>query len=197
MTKNYLIVFPATVVLLCAAFSVSFAQQTAPSTPSPNNCPIDGQQLKTLLEEMRLLRQEVRQISLKTHRLLSVSDQYARKQARVDSLTREIDRLKSQLGNVDDTAKDEEALKEIETALNETFEPKARAQLIQAHAVFKSALEKQKKRNEEFIATTREKLQQLEVKLGEEQGELSSLKDEMNKLNQELDRLAVERQNRK
>jgi DNA repair exonuclease SbcCD ATPase subunit len=200
MTKNQLYRLAAILVCLLAASSVSWAQQPAspakPPAPASNNCQVDGQQLKMLFDEVRQLRRDLRKISVDTHRLLAVSDQHSRQQARVDALTREIERLKSQLSSVEDTGKDEEALKEIETALNETGDPRARAQLVQAHAVFKSTLDKQKRRNEEFIASGRTKLQQLEYKLVEEQERLSGLRDEMERLNRELDRLAVERGNK-
>ena len=184
-------------LFLLVASSVAWGQQTGQTGQGQNGCQIDGQQLKALFDEVRQLRQELRKVSLDTHRLLFLSDQYARQQAKVDGLNKEVERLKTQLGNVDDLSKDEEAVKELETALNETNDPKARVQLVQAHAVFKSALEKQRKQLEEFVVNTRQKLQQTEVNLQEEQEKLSGFKQEMDKLNQELDRLAVDRDRKK
>jgi len=172
--------------LLCAAPSFNaFAQQGAasPAAPSP-----EAQLLRTLIDEVRQLRVASQRNSLNLHRAQTLTDRMARQQTRVESLAEEIEQLKTQVQQSLDTSRDEDEMKELEAAINDTADTQQRAVLIQSYNGMKRAIERQREYARQEAERSRSRQQQLEIALRAEQSKLAELQDQFDALEREFEK---------
>jgi len=172
--------------LFCAALSFNaFAQQTAasPAAPSP-----EAQLLRTLIDEVRQLRAVSQRNSLNLHRAQMLTDRMARQQTRVESLTEEIEQLKTQIQQSLDTSRDDDEMKELEAAINDTADQQQRAVLIQSYNGMKRAIERQREYARQEAERNRSRQQQLEIALRAEQARLAELQDQFDALEREFEK---------
>ena len=179
--------------LLCLALaSNAFAQQSAPPTaqsiaPSP-----EAQLLRALLDEVRQLRQATQRATLNQHRAQLLTGQLARQQARVESLTEEVEQLKAAQQHSYDAHRDQEELQELEAAFQREPNPAVREQLRQNYLGLQRALTRQQEDARQEAERQRQRQQQLEINLSAEQARLAELQEQLDTLAREFDKPSTE-----
>lgn len=175
---------------LILTLSLSAMAQTQPAaTQSPTASMPDVQLLRAILEELRLQRAVLQRTYVNAYRAQTLTERLARQQARVDSLNEEITQLKSLIQQSQDSSREEEELKDLLAAINETT-PQQREPLIQSYNSLKRALERQREYARQETERSRERQQQLETSLHAEQTKLAELQGQLEEMDRELEKLA-------
>ncbi len=175
-----------TLCLFCGVLSFNaFAQQSTslPTAPSP-----EAQLLRALIDEVRQLRAVTQRNNLNLYRARVLADRLARQQTCVESLTEEIEQLKARIQQSLDTSRDEDEMKELEAAINETVDPQQRAILIQSYNSVKRAIERQREYARQEADRSRSRQQQLEIALRAEQAKLGELQEQLDTVEREFDK---------
>ncbi len=198
MTKLY------TLLPLCLWLCLSGGTAFAQSQPSSNGAPAVATAsspeviyLRSIVEEVRLLRVSMQQMMGNTLRTRILVEQLAKQQTRVDVLLEEITHIKTFISQAQDSKRGEDEIQEMETRIRESGDPQERARLQHDYATFKRTLERERAalQKEAFEQQTRQT--QLENSLRQEQAKLAELQGQLDALDQELERLLVETKPRK
>lgn len=179
---------------LCLLFAAphALAQQASNNPPAQASSAQDGQSMRALLEEVRQLRLVLQRNSVNAYRAQTLMERLARQQRRVDDLTAELDQIKAQLQQAQELNREEDELKDLEATINETADPQARAQLLQAYASLKRSLARQREYARQEAERCRERQQQLEMSLSAEQGRLAEIQEQLNAVDREMDKQIAE-----
>ncbi len=174
------------IALLAGTQALAQAPAATPAAPVASSP--EAQLLRALLDEVRQMRLALQRASINTHRAQRLTERLARQQNRVDSLAEEVEQLKTLIQQTQDTAREEDELKELEATINETPDPQARAQLAQSYTILKRSLARQKEYARQEADRHRERQQQLEATLRQEQSRLAELQDQLDAIERELDK---------
>ena len=179
--------------LLCLALAGSaFAQQNAPPN-SPNLAPSpEAQLLRALLDEVRQLRQTMQRATFNQYRTQTLTGQLARQQARVESLTEEVEQLKAAQQQSYDARRDQEELQELETAFQREPNSALREQLRQNYLSMQRALTRQQEDLHQDAERQRQRQSQLEINLRTEQARLAELQEQLDAVAREFDKPSTE-----
>lgn len=175
---------------LCLVAAGAYAQTPVPGqppaqaiAPSP-----EAQLLRVLIDEVRQLRATLQRINVNSYRVQTLNDRLTQQQNRVDSLTEELEQTKAMLAQAMDTSEDEAELKEMEIAWQETTNPAKREELLLAYQSFKRSLVRKRESVRHEAARQRERQQQLEMALRQEQARLAEVQEQLAALNTELEK---------
>lgn len=176
--------------LFCLGLTATraWAQTQPAAAPSPVAATPEAQLLRAILEEQRLTRITLQRVYVNAYRAQMLTERLARQQARVDALGEEITQLKSVIQQAQDTARDEDELKDLLATINETTDPQQRAALVQSYNSLKRALERQREYARQEAERSREHQQQLEAALRTEQTKLAELQEQLDALDREFDK---------
>ncbi|HNG34800.1 MAG TPA: hypothetical protein PK012_34305, partial [Blastocatellia bacterium] len=193
MTKLYTLL--PLCLWLCLCGGTTFAQSQTPSNGAPAVATASSPEviyLRSIVEEVRLLRVSMQQMMGNTLRTRILVEQLAKQQARVDVLLEEITHIKTFISQAQDSKRGEDEMQEMETRIRESGDPQERARLQHDYATFKRTLERERAalQKEAFEQQTRQT--QLENSLRQEQAKLAELQSQLDALDQELERLLVE-----
>ncbi len=179
-------VFFATVSLLFLLCVVSTLPVTAQETPKTPNGQSNEQLLKEILAELKTLRSTLAKTNLNQLRFQTTFEQYKSQQNRVDSMSREIDSLKSQLIAASPfRANGEEVVKASEERLQEATDPRMRQTFERQIQSAKRNLEAQDQREKKM----KERQSNLEIQLPVEQAKLDQLSFEVERIKQDINAL--------
>ena len=176
-------------VFCLALASNAFAQQPAAPNVAPSP---EAQLLRALLEEVRQLRQTMQRATFNQYRTQTLTGQLARQQARVESLTEEIEQLKAAQQQAYDARRDQEELQELETAYKREPNPTMREQLRQSYQSMQRALTRQQEDQRLDAERHRQRQSQLEINLRGEQTRLAELQEQLDAVAREFDKPAIE-----
>ncbi len=162
-------------VFFTAAVSVS-GQTEKPAEPLPDD---DRQVLRALLEEMRELRLALQRANVASYRLQVTLERIRLQQARVDSVSRAVENVRSRLSDLKASRPQmEEQIKYAEDLMNSTTDLKRRGELEQEIRAMKAhqssrAREEEQSRNREAELILELQLEQ--AKLGDLNNQLDSM----------------------
>lgn len=181
MKKNFAIT--SFLFLVCLLLSVQTpAQETAGAQDKPSS----EQVLREILAEIKQLRLVVAKTNASQVRFQITFDQHKAQQARVDSMTREMESLKNQLTtSVQFRANNEEMIKTVEDRLQQAADPRQRQTLERQVQQIKRNLETQDQREKRM----KERQTNLEMQMPAEQIKLDQLNFEMERIKQDLNSL--------
>lgn len=194
--KTIKIVIYLLAILTSAVLNISVQAQSTDKPVVPQPISPEVQYLRAIHEELRLLRAVMQQTAIGSIRARILAEHLARQQGRVEMVSEEINRLKAMIAQVQDTARGEDDLLELETQIRETPDPQERARLIQAYNSFKRSLERDRAALDREAVEQTAKLQQLEISLQMEQARLTELQSQLERLDRELERLGATAVNR-
>jgi thioester reductase-like protein len=181
--------------MLCLATIATSAQtpvaQSPTSTHPQTAASPETQLLRALLEEVRQLRAILQQTTVGTLRARLLTEQVAKQQMRVDTLSEEINQLKALITQAQDTTRGDDELQELETQIRETSDPQERARLLQSYAAFKRAIERERAALKKEAVEQQSRQMQLETTLRLEQAKLADLQGQLESLDRELEKLAA------
>jgi hypothetical protein len=187
-------------LLICIAVLFLVSAQSTPAQsgatvePSAKE-PNEARVLRVLLDEMRQLRLTLETFNLRQLRSTIVQERVRRQEGRIETLNSDLEKSRKQIrdlttrGGYDDEL---EELKEVETAIKETNDECARAQLTQDYARLKHALERRKKADSEALERLRLLEPQLNTQLQTELDRLAELDSQLEGLERELDQQIAE-----
>ncbi len=179
-------------LLSLALAGSTFAQQPA-SSAAPSIAPSpEAQLLRALLDEVRQLRQSLQRATLNQYRAQLLTGQLARQQARVESLTEEVEQLRAAQQQSYDARRDQEELQELEAAFQREPNPAAREQLRQSYLGLQRALTRQQEDARQEAERQRQRQQQLEINLRAEQARLAELQEQLDAVAREFDKPSTE-----
>ncbi len=182
VTKISVMLFLFLVTGLCVAAWAQAPPATNPGTTE--------QWQRAMLEEVRMLRVTMQQMTGNNLRTRIVLDQLTRQQGRVESLSEEIKNLKAIIQQAQDPQRGADELQEMEAQIRECQDPQERARLMQSYNAYKRTLERERAALQKAAIEHQNDLQQCENSLRMEQAKLVELQGQLEKLDQELERLA-------
>lgn len=179
--------------LLLAALclcSTALAQNAAPMPSAPSSP--ETQLLRALLDEVRQLRVALQRTQLTTYRANLLADRLKQQQSRVEGLTEEIAQLKAQLQQETNYGREEEQLRELESAINRASDPVTRTQIMQTYEDLKRTIQWQKEYARQDGERNNTRQQMLETMLHVEQEKLAGIQGQLDALDRELEKQALE-----
>lgn len=184
------------VLLGCLLFCltrIGFAQTPSQAQPASSSASVasspEAQLLRAILEELRVQRATLQRTYVNAYRGQLLTERFARQQARVDALGEEIAQLKSVVQQAQEAASHEEDdLKDLLAAINETTDPQQRAAHIQSYNNLKRLLERQREYARQEAERNRERQQQIEASLRVEQVKLAELQEQLDALDREFEK---------
>ncbi len=176
---------------LCAS-----VQAQPPATATTNSTPTaatpEAQLLRALLEEVRQLRAVVQRANVNNYRARALTERLARQQTRVDTLSEEIEQLKTQIQQSLDTSRDEDELKELKTDIDRAPDAQTRAQLIHSYQLTERSQLRQREYARQETERNQARQQQLEINLQIEKAKLSEWQEQLEQLDREFDKPVTE-----
>jgi chromosome segregation ATPase len=165
---------------------ISSVQTPAQETAKIRDGQSTEQVLREILAELKQLRFVVAKTNASQLRFQITFDQYKAQQARVDSMTREMESLKNQLtASVQFRSNNEEMIKTVEERLQQTADPRQRQALERQVQQIKRNLETQDQREKRM----KERQTNLEMQVPAEQVKLDQINFEMERIKQDLNSL--------
>ena len=168
-------IFLGTMVLLLLFGAVSFAQTLAQEAARLNPPPVNEQLLTAILSELKQMRSTLAKTTVNQMRFQIVFDQYKVQQNRVDSQTRELDSLKTQLATSPFRGNMDALVKQTEDRLAQTTDPRQRENMERQLQSIKRNVEVQNQREK----ILKERQTALEYQVPAERAKLDQLNAEL------------------
>lgn len=178
--------FFATISFLFLLCIVSAARTSAQEAPASPNGQSDQQLLREIVSELKQLRSTIARTNVNQIRFQTTFEQYKAQQSRVDSLNREMDSIKNQLGAGSPfRANSDDMIKASEERLAQTVDPQQRQNLERQIQSVKRNLEAQEQRDKRM----KERQTALEAQMPMEQAKLDQLNAEIERIKLDINSL--------
>lgn len=182
---------------LCCALLCVVTIGNAQTQPNPQPAPVQATSpevpyLRAIVEEVRQLRVLLQQTMISSLRARILTEQLAKQQNRVETLTEEINQTKALISQAQESQHGEDDLQEMETQIRECADPQECARLRQSYATLKRALERERAQAKQEAEKSYGRQMQLENLLRGEQAKLAELQGQLEDMDREMEKLATE-----
>ena len=184
------------VILFCfASTRPANAQSEQRTDPAVQSSEAAVQLLKALLGEVKQLRSALQQSTVAQHKSSLILERIRRQQDLIDILEAQRDDLRDQIAEFAADGRYEEeidGIKEYDTEIAETNDPRERAELVQEQARLKRSLERKKKADAEQLERFKLRVAETEKKIQSEQATLIDLRYQLQLLERDLERQSAD-----